>query len=86
VSEASPFSVSEMLARLAATVNAKGPAIFDRGNHSDEAADVGLTMPEARVLLCGNPTASRPLMIASPLLVLAFPLCALVWQDRAKRV
>lgn len=86
VSKASRFPVAETVDRLEATITATGLTIFDRIDHSDEAARVGLTMHPAHVLLFGSPRAGTPLMVASPLLALELPLRTLVWQDAAGKV
>ncbi len=86
VSKPSPFSVQETLERLKASIQSRNLTIFAQINHSDEAKRVGLTMPEAHVLIFGSPQAGTPLMIASPLLAAELPLKALVWQDGAGQV
>src|SRR5260221_3620755 len=86
VNRPSPFSVQTTLERLRASVQSHHLAIFAQIDHSDEAKRVGLTMPEAHLLIFGSPQAGTPLMIASPLLALALPLKALVWQDQAGQV
>ncbi len=86
VNRPSPFSVQATLERLKASVQSHHLTIFAQIDHSDEAKRVGLTMPEAHLLVFGSPHAGTPLMIASPLLALALPLKALVWQDAAGQV
>ena len=86
VSRPSPFSVETTVGRLRASVQRHNLTIFAQIDHSDEAKRVGLTMPEAHVLIFGSPRAGTPLMIASPLLALELPLKALVWQDQAGQV
>ena len=86
VSKPSLFSVQETLERLKASIQSRNLTIFAQIDHSDEAKRVGLTMPEAHVLIFGSPQAGTPLMIASPLLAVELPLKALVWQDDAGQV
>jgi uncharacterized protein (DUF302 family) len=84
--KSSPYSVEQTLERLKASIQNHHLNLFAQIDHSDEAKRVGLTMPEAHVLIFGSPQAGTPLMIASPLLALALPLKALVWQDTAGQV
>jgi uncharacterized protein (DUF302 family) len=78
----SPYSVTETLTRLVTVIQAKGLSVFTQIDHAAAAANVGLTMPPAVVVLFGNPKSGTPLMIASPTLAIDLPLKALVWQDR----
>ena len=82
----SPHSVEQTLERLKASIHNHNLNLFAQIDHSDEAKGIGLTMPEAHVLIFGSPRAGTPLMIASPLLALELPLKALVWQDMAGQV
>jgi uncharacterized protein (DUF302 family) len=86
VSSPSPFAVDATLERLKSSVQSHHLTLFAQIDHSDEAERVGLTMPEAHLLIFGSPQAGTPLMIASPLLALELPLKALVWQDQAGQV
>jgi uncharacterized protein (DUF302 family) len=86
VSRPSPFAVDATLGRLKSSVESHHLTLFAQIDHSDEAKRVGLTMPEAHLLIFGSPQAGTPLMIASPLLALELPLKALVWQDQAGQV
>jgi uncharacterized protein (DUF302 family) len=78
--------VQTTLERLKTSVHDHQLTLFAQIDHSDEARRVGLTMQEAHLLIFGSPQAGTPLMIASPLLALALPLKALVWQDQADQV
>jgi uncharacterized protein (DUF302 family) len=77
----SPRSVDETLARLEATVRAKGLTVFANINHTAGAAQAGLRMQEAHLLIFGSPKAGTPIMVAAPLAALALPLKELVWAD-----
>ncbi len=77
----SSYTHAETLGRLEAAVRDKGIRIFCRIDHGGEAANVGLLMNPAVVLIFGNPAAGTPLMVESPTLALDLPLKALVWQD-----
>jgi len=71
---------------LKSSIESHHLTLFAQIDHSDEAKRVGLSMQEAHLLIFGSPQAGTPLMIASPLLALALPLKALVWQDQAGQV
>jgi uncharacterized protein (DUF302 family) len=83
VSSPSPFAGDATLGRLKSCVERHHLTLFAQIAHRDEAQRVGLTRPEAHLLIFGSPQAGTPLMIASPLLARALPLKALVWQDPA---
>jgi uncharacterized protein (DUF302 family) len=74
-------SVAETMRRLESIVLDRGLQIVARVDHSEAAAEVGLTMPPAGLLIFGNPISGTPLMIASPTAAIDLPLKALVWSD-----
>lgn len=82
ISKASPYSVSDTVARLETVIRDKGLMLFAIIDHDGEAAKVGLSMQETKLLIFGSPRAGTPLMVASPLIALDLPLKALVWRDR----
>jgi uncharacterized protein (DUF302 family) len=86
VTRPSPYSVPQTLERLKASIQNHHLSVFAQIDHSDEAKRVGLTMPEAHLLIFGSPRAGTPLMVATPLLALELPLKALVWQDADDQV
>lgn len=60
--------------------------LFAVVDHSGEAAKVGLTMPDTKLLIFGSPKAGTPLMLAAPSVALDLPLKILVAegeQDKA---
>jgi uncharacterized protein (DUF302 family) len=77
----SSHTVLETLDRLKALVRERGLTIFAEIDHSGEAAKVGLTMQEAKLLIFGSPKSGTPVMVASPTLALDLPLKGLIWQD-----
>ena len=81
VTKASPYPVAQTVERLESAIRARGLTVFALIDHSGEAALVGLTMNDTKLLLFGAPKGGTPLMVASPLLALDLPLKALVWQD-----
>jgi uncharacterized protein (DUF302 family) len=82
----SPYPVDETLAKLKATIAAKGLTLFAHIDHTAGAAQGGLQMQPAHVLIFGTAKAGTPLMVASPLLALDLPLKILVWQDAEGKV
>lgn len=86
ISRASAGSVADTVTHIEQALTAADMTLFAVIDHSGEAAHAGLTMQEARLLIFGNPKGGTPLMVASPLLALALPLKALVWQDAAGQV
>ena len=83
---ASPYSVVETLDRLEAGLRAKGITIFARIDHCAAAADAGLSMRPAQVLIFGNPRIGTPVMKAAPTLAIDLPFKALAWEDAAGKV
>jgi uncharacterized protein (DUF302 family) len=77
----SPYTAAETLDRLRDLVIGKGLALFATIDHAAAAAEVGLSMAPATVLIFGSPEAGTPLMIAAPTLAIDLPLKALVWQE-----
>ena len=66
------LSVAETLARFSAVV-AADMKVFAVINHSDAAHEVGLDLPETRLIIFGNPQAGAPVMEAAPLIALELP-------------
>ena len=86
VSIASRFTVEETQARLTAAIAAKGLRLFAHIDHGAGAAQAGLAMQPAHLLIFGHAKAGTPLMVARPLVALDLPLKVLVWQDTAGQV
>ena len=83
---ASIYSVDETLRRLESLLQEKGVMIFASIDHSGEAAKVGLTMPNTKLLVFGSPKGGTPLMQASPSVAIDLPLKALIAEDGEGRV
>jgi len=73
--------VDETVAKLEGILQAKGVKLFVVVDHSGEAANAGLKMPNTKLLIFGNPKAGTPLMLAAPNVALDFPLKLLVAED-----
>jgi uncharacterized protein (DUF302 family) len=82
MTKSSPYSVAETVARFNEVVTAKDMKVFAVINHSDEAHEVGLDLPETKVIIFGSPEAGTPVMEAAPLVALELPLKVLIWEDR----
>jgi uncharacterized protein (DUF302 family) len=83
---ASNHSVEETVTRLKSILDAKGVKLFTIVDHSGEAANVGLKMPNTKLLIFGNPKAGTSLMLASPSAALDLPLRILIAEDAAGKV
>lgn len=80
ISQPSPYSVTETIDRLVATLQTKGITIFARIDQQAEAEKVGLSLRPTQLLLFGNPQAGTPLMVAEPTIALDLPLKILAWE------
>ena len=83
---ASAHSVAETVTRLKAILSAKNVKLFALVDHSGEAEKAGLTMPDTKLLIFGNPKAGTPLMLAAPSAALDLPLKILIAEDAAGKV
>jgi len=83
---ASQHSVNDTVAKLVTMLQAKNVKLFTVVDHSGEAEKVGLSMPNTKLLIFGNPKGGTPLMLASPSAALDFPLKVLVAEDTAGKV
>jgi uncharacterized protein (DUF302 family) len=81
ITKASPFSVSETVARLSALIAERGITLFGVIDHSGEAHAVGLELRDTKIVMFGSPEAGTPVMQAAPLAALDLPLKVLVWAD-----
>lgn len=80
------YSVDETVDRLKNILQSKGIKLFAIVDHSGEAAKAGLTMPDTKLLIFGNPKSGTPLMLAAPTSAIDLPLKILVAQDEGGRV
>jgi uncharacterized protein (DUF302 family) len=65
VTNVSPRSVRETVARFSDLLSAKGVRLFAVIDQADEARRVGLDLRETVLVLFGNPKAGTPVMVAS---------------------
>ena len=76
-------SVDEVVEKLKSILQAKGVTLFALVDHSGEAAKVGISMPNTKLLIFGNPKAGTPVMLAAPSAAIDLPLKILVAEDVA---
>lgn len=81
VVKAGQRSVSATVDALEALVKRKGFTVFARVDHAAGAAKVDLDLPDAQVLIFGNPKGGTPLMQASLSIALDLPLRVLVHAE-----
>ena len=70
MSKPSPYSVAVTVNRLQRIIEEKSLKLFAVIDHSGEAARVGLTMPDTKLVLFGSPAAGTPVMVSAPLAAL----------------
>lgn len=81
VTQLSPWSVEDSIARLSEILAARGVKLFAVIDQKAEAEAVGLQLRETRLAIFGSPKAGTPVMDAAPLAALDLPLKVVVWQD-----
>ncbi len=77
----SQHSVDETVSRLQQMLESRGVKIFAVIDHSGEAEQAGLWMPNTKLIIFGNPKAGTPLMVAAPTLAIDLPLKILIGED-----
>ena len=82
----SAHSMEETIERVRAVLRAKQIEEFCLIDHSGEAERAGLTMPNTKVIMFGNPKAGTPLMLTAPGVAIDLPLKLLVREDAGGRV
>jgi uncharacterized protein (DUF302 family) len=78
VTVASPHSVGQTVDRLLTLIARRELTLFAVVDHSRGARDMGLDMPETKVVMFGSPRAGTPLMLLQPLSALDLPMKVLV--------
>ena len=77
----SPHPVARTADALAAAAEARGATIVARVDHAAAAAGIGATLPEAQLLILGNPALGTPVMQEDIRAGLMLPLRVLVHAD-----
>jgi uncharacterized protein (DUF302 family) len=83
---ASTHDVATSLDRLEAALRRRNLKVFGRLDHAAAAAEYGLEMPAAVVLVFGNPKIGTPAMRVAPSLAIDVPPKALVYEDGGGKV
>lgn len=79
--KSSPLSVSETIDGLEAAVNGAGATVFARVDHAAGAESVGKSIPDATLLIFGNPALGTMAMEDDIRAGLMLPLRVLAYQD-----
>jgi uncharacterized protein (DUF302 family) len=81
ITKFSSRSVAETVDRLKGFIADRGFTLFRVIDHSGTAEEVGVQMPDSKLVMFGNPTKGAAVMLAAPLAALDLPLKVLVWED-----
>ena len=81
VTKRSSRPVAETVDRLKHVIEDRGFKLFRVIDHSGTAEQVGVQMPDSKLVMFGNPTKGAAVMRAAPLAALDLPLKVLVWED-----
>ena len=77
----SEHDVATTLDHLESALESKGLTVFERVNHSANAAGVDLDLRPTQVLIFGNPKLGTPLMQANRTVAIDLPQKALAYED-----
>ncbi|WP_376870350.1 DUF302 domain-containing protein [Albirhodobacter sp. R86504] len=83
VVKTSPLSVAETVDKLEAAVTGAGATVFARIDHAEAAKTVGKDIPDATLLMFGNPTLGTLAMESDLRAGLVLPLRVLAYEDDA---
>jgi uncharacterized protein (DUF302 family) len=83
ISIAIDHTVDETVEKLRQILENKGVTLFALVDHSGEAAKAGLSMPNTKLLIFGNPSVGTPVMLARPSSAIDLPLKILVAENGA---
>src|SRR5580692_10566906 len=79
-------SVDAIVEKVKSILQEKNVKLFAVVDHSGEARNAGLKMPDTKLLIFGNPAGGTPAMLAAPTLALDLPLKILVREDAEGQV
>lgn len=82
----SPFSVSETMDRLEATIEQRGLNLLARVDHAAGAERAGMSLRPTTLLIFGNPQGGTPLMQCAQTMGIDLPLKVLAWEDENGQV
>jgi uncharacterized protein (DUF302 family) len=75
-------NVDAVLGHVVIDLEKRHIELFAVIDHSGEADEVGLRMPDTKLVIFGSPVRGTPLMVAHPLLALDLPLKLLIWETQ----
>ncbi len=81
----SPLGIDQLLRKVVVHLERLGLQLFALIDHSGEAAEVGLAMPETKLVIFGSPKSGTPLMLEHPVLALDLPLKLLIRETADRR-
>jgi uncharacterized protein (DUF302 family) len=81
VNVASNFDVTETADRMESLLQQKGMTVFNRIDHSENAAVAGMELRGTVLLIFGNPKIGSRLMQCSQSVAIDLPQKALAWED-----
>ena len=81
ITKLSSKSIAETVDRLKRIIAVRGFTLFRVIDHSGTAEQVGVQMPNSKLVMFGNPPKGAAVMLAVPLAALDLPLRVLVWED-----
>jgi uncharacterized protein (DUF302 family) len=75
--------VDRLLRRAVASIEAHGLEVFEVIDHSGDAAEVGLTMPDTKLVLFAHPQTAAELMLIEPRAAIDLPFKLLICEGHA---
>ncbi len=72
-------TVDDLLRAVKSHLDQVGLTLFAVIDHSGEAHEIGLDMPDTKLMIFGNPAGGTPVMLAHPLVALDLPIRLLLW-------
>ena len=78
----SPYSLNETLGRLLKVLIEHNMMIFAIVDHSGGAAQVGLSMPNTKLVIFGNPKGGTEFMLADPNFAIDLPLKIAIRENK----
>jgi uncharacterized protein (DUF302 family) len=83
VTKAARYPVVQAAQQFERTLRSAGVTTFATIDHRAAAEKAGLRMPEAVVVVFGNPKGGTPMMLNAPTLAIDLPMKVLIWEDKA---
>jgi uncharacterized protein (DUF302 family) len=81
ITKSSPRPVAETVDRMKSVIADRGFTVFRVIDHSGTAEQVGVALPDSKLVMFGKPAVGATAMVAAPLAALDLPLRVLVWDD-----